>query len=71
MDPDDVIRRFEELALDDDQDLDVDDAIALLAALLADDAIEGKERAALEQVGATLYRVGLNERVIAAAKRRR
>lgn len=71
MDPDDVIRRFEELALDDDQDLDVDDAIALLAALLADDAIEGKERAALEQVGATLYRVELNERVIAAAKRRR
>lgn len=71
MDPDDVIRRFEELALDDDQDLDVDDAIALLAALLADDAIEGKERVALEQVGATLYRVGLNERVIAAGKRRR
>lgn len=44
MDPDDVIRRFEQLALDDDLDLEVDDAIALLAAVLADEAIEGKVR---------------------------
>ncbi|AOY90527.1 hypothetical protein BKK79_00800 [Cupriavidus sp. USMAA2-4] len=71
MDPDDVIRKFEQLALDDDIELDVDDAIAMLAALLTDRTIEGKERALLERVGATLYRVGLNERMVAARQRRR
>lgn len=70
MEPDDVIREFERRALDDELDLDVDDAIAQLAALLADSGIRGKERVLLEQVGATLYRVGLNERIVAAVKRR-
>jgi hypothetical protein len=70
MDPDDVIRAFEQLALDDDEELAVDDAIAGLAVLLANPAIQGKERALLTQVGATLYRVGLNQRVIASAKKR-
>ncbi|WP_164704846.1 hypothetical protein [Cupriavidus necator] len=50
--------------------MEVDDAIAGLAVLLADPAIAGKERALLTQVGATLYRLGLNERVVAALKRR-
>uniref|UniRef100_Q46N72 Uncharacterized protein n=2 Tax=Cupriavidus TaxID=106589 RepID=Q46N72_CUPPJ len=70
MDPDDVIRDFERLALDDTTELEVDDAIAGLAVLLADPAIAGKERALLTQVGATLYRLGLNERVVAALKKR-
>ncbi|WP_167884623.1 hypothetical protein [Cupriavidus oxalaticus] len=43
MDPDDVIRDFERLALDDATELEVDDAIAGLAVLLADPAIAGKE----------------------------
>lgn len=68
MDPDDVIREFERLALDDETELNVDDAIASLAVLLANPAIQGKERALLTEVGATLYRLGLNERVIAARK---
>lgn len=68
MDPDDIIREFERMALDDDFDLEVDDAIAGLAVLLADPAIQGKERALLTEVGATLYRFGLSERVIAARK---
>ena len=70
MDPDDVIRDFERLALDDATELEVDDAIAGLAVLLADPAIAGKERALLTQVGATLYRLGLNERVVAALSKR-
>uniref|UniRef100_UPI003F49AD33 hypothetical protein n=1 Tax=Cupriavidus yeoncheonensis TaxID=1462994 RepID=UPI003F49AD33 len=70
MDPDDVIRDFERLALDDATELEVDDAIAGLAVLLANPAIAGKERAFLTQVGATLYRLGLNERVVAALKKR-
>lgn len=41
MDPDDVIRQFERLALDEEVELPVDDAIAGLAVLLADPAIEG------------------------------
>uniref|UniRef100_UPI003F498286 hypothetical protein n=1 Tax=Cupriavidus yeoncheonensis TaxID=1462994 RepID=UPI003F498286 len=69
MDPDDVIRDFERLALDDTTELEVDDAIAGLAVLLANPAIAGKERALLTQVGATLYRLGLNERVLAIKKR--
>ncbi|CAG2159276.1 hypothetical protein AU476_23135 [Cupriavidus sp. UYMSc13B] len=68
MDPDDVLREFERLALDEKIELDVDDAIAGLAVLLADPAVQGKERALLTEVGATLYRLGLNERVIAARK---
>ncbi len=36
MDPDDVLREFERLALDEKIELDVDDAIAGLAVLLAD-----------------------------------
>ncbi|WP_228772794.1 hypothetical protein [Cupriavidus necator] len=50
--------------------MEVDDAIAGLAVLLADPAITGKERALLIQVGATLYRLGLNERVVAAFNKR-
>ncbi|KAF7962245.1 hypothetical protein AWV80_23975 [Cupriavidus sp. UYMU48A] len=68
MDPDDVLREFERLALDEKIELDVDDAIAGLAVLLADPVVQGKERALLTEVGATLYRLGLNERVIAARK---
>jgi len=69
MDPDDVIREFERLALDDETELQVDDAIAGLAVLLINPAVQGKERALLTEVGATLYRLGLNERVIAARKK--
>lgn len=69
MEPDEVILEFERLALDELVDLDVDDAIAGLAAFLTDANIHSKERALLERVGATLYRVGLNERVVAAVKR--
>ncbi|ENZ77787.1 MULTISPECIES: hypothetical protein [Pseudomonadota] len=69
MEPDEVILEFERLALDEQVELDVDDAIAGLAALLSDDTIGGKERALLERVGATLYRIGLNERVVAAVRR--
>lgn len=69
MSPDVNIKRFEQLALEDEQDLDVDDAISMLAILLTNPLIEGKERALLELVGATLYKVGLNERVIAEVKR--
>uniref|UniRef100_UPI003F49A98D hypothetical protein n=1 Tax=Cupriavidus yeoncheonensis TaxID=1462994 RepID=UPI003F49A98D len=70
MDPDDVIRDFERLALDDTTELEVDDAIAGLAVLLANPAIAGKEQPLLTQVGATLYRLGLNERVLAAIEKR-
>lgn len=70
MDPDEVIRAFEQLALDDGEELEVDDAIAGLAVLLTNPEIHGKERALLTQVGATLYRVGLNERVIREVKKR-
>ncbi|QRQ86282.1 hypothetical protein [Cupriavidus oxalaticus] len=69
MEPDDVIREFERLALDDDEELQVDEAITGLAVLLSDPSIRGKERALLTLVGATLYRVGLNERLIAAIKK--
>jgi len=70
MGPDDAIHEFERVALDDEVELEIDDAIAGLAVLLTDPAIEGKERVLLERVGATLYRVGLNERVMAALKKR-
>ncbi|MGO4302294.1 MULTISPECIES: hypothetical protein [unclassified Cupriavidus] len=70
MGPDDVIREFERLALDDDQELEIDDVVTGLAVLLTDPTIQGKERALLVQVGATLYRAGLNERVVAALKRK-
>jgi hypothetical protein len=69
MEPDEVILEFERMALDEQVELDVDDAIAALAALLTDDMIQGEERALLERVGATLYRIGLNERVVAAVRR--
>jgi len=69
MGPDDVIREFERVALDDEVELEIDDVIAGLAVLLTDPAIQGKERALLERAGATLYRVGLNGRVVAALKR--
>lgn len=71
MGPDDVIREFELMALDDDVELEIDDVVAGLAVLLSDPAIEGKERALLVQAGAVLYRVGLNERVVAALKKGR
>lgn len=71
MGPDDVIREFELMALDDDVELEIDDVIAGLAVLLSDPAIEGKERALLVRAGAALYRVGLNERVVAALKKGR
>lgn len=70
MEPDDVIRSFEQLALDESEELSVDDAIAGLAVLLANPAIQGRERVLLTQVGATRYRAGLNERVIEAVKKR-
>jgi len=70
MDPDDVVREFERMALDDETELNVDDAIAGLAVLLANPEVEGKERALLNQVGATLYRLGLNERLIEAQKKK-
>ncbi len=57
------------MALDEELELEVDDAIARLAVLLADPAVQGKERALLTEVGATLYRFGLAERVIAARKK--
>lgn len=63
-----MIRQFEQLALDDETELPIDDAIAGLAMLLADPAIQGKERVLLMEVGATLYRLGLNERVRAALR---
>ncbi|MGX6571265.1 hypothetical protein [Cupriavidus necator] len=69
MEPDDVIRAFV-MALDDDVELPVDDAIRGLAVLLVNPETQGKERAVLTQVGGTLYRVGLNERVIEAVKKR-
>lgn len=69
MGPDDVIREFEQMALDDDVELEIDDVIAGLAILLCDQATQGKERALLTRAGATLYRVGLDQRVVAALKR--
>lgn len=69
MDPDEVILEFERLALNNLVDLDVDDAIASIATFLTDERIPGRETALLERVGATLYRVGLNERVVVAVKR--
>ncbi|MGT2505707.1 hypothetical protein [Cupriavidus basilensis] len=51
MEPDDVIRQLEQLALDDETELPIDDAIAGLAMLLADPAIQGRERVLLTEVG--------------------
>ncbi|MBB1630277.1 hypothetical protein [Cupriavidus sp. UME77] len=68
MEPDDVIRQFEQLALDEEIELPIDDAIAGLAVLLADPAIQGKERVLLTDVGATLYRLGLDARLRKALK---
>lgn len=69
MGPDDVIRKFEQMALDEAVELEIDDVIAGLAMLLCAPAIQGKERALLAQAGATLYRVGLDQRAVAALKR--
>ncbi|MGO4151471.1 hypothetical protein [Cupriavidus sp. YAF13] len=69
MEPDDVIRQFEQLALDEEIELPIDDAIAGLAVLLADPAIQGKERVLLTDVGATLYRLGLDAGVRAVLGR--
>nr|WP_315594092.1 hypothetical protein [uncultured Cupriavidus sp.] len=69
MGPDDVIREFELMALDEAVELEVDDVIAGLAMMLCDPAIQGKERALLTQAGATLFRAGLDERVVAALRR--
>ncbi len=69
MGPDDVIREFELMALDEAVELEVDDVIAGLAMLLCDPAIQGKERVLLTQAGATLFRAGLDERVVAALRR--
>ncbi|AJG19150.1 hypothetical protein [Cupriavidus basilensis] len=44
----------------------MDDASAGLAALLADPAIQGEERMLLTEVGATLYRLGIDMRVRAS-----
>ncbi|MGE8369346.1 hypothetical protein [Cupriavidus sp.] len=66
MEPDDVIRQFEQMALDEETELPIDDAIAGLAVLLADPAIQGKERVLLTEAGATLYRLGIDARVRAA-----
>ncbi|SPS02201.1 hypothetical protein [Cupriavidus taiwanensis] len=71
MEPDDVIREFERLALDDEVELEIDDVIDRLALLLTNPEIQGKERALLVQAGAALFRAGLNERVVAALKRRK
>lgn len=71
MEPDDVVREFEKMAVDEGVELEIDEVVAGLAVLLSDPAIEGKARVLLTQAGATLYRLGLNERVIAALKRPR
>ncbi|AMR77643.1 hypothetical protein [Cupriavidus nantongensis] len=63
MDPADVIAAFQQLALDEELELDVDDAVAGLAQILADERMPEEVRVALEMVGATLYRVGLERRM--------
>ncbi|WP_236701995.1 hypothetical protein [Cupriavidus basilensis] len=51
MEPDDVIRQFEQLALDEGTELPIDDAIAGLAVLLADPAIQGEGEGAADGGG--------------------
>jgi len=65
-DPADVIGEFERIALNDSEDLPIDDAVAGLAQILADEPMPEEIYLALLMVGATLYRRGLSERMRAA-----
>jgi len=69
MDPKDVIAAFERMALGDEE-LPVDDAVAGLVQMLADERMPEEIWVALLTVGATLYRVGLDERVRAELRMR-
>lgn len=62
MNSNDVIAAFERMALGD-KELPVDDAIARLAQIMADERMPEGVRVALLAVGATLYRVGLDDRM--------
>jgi len=70
MEPEDVVRTFESLALDLGVELEVDDALAGLAMLLTSPALGRRERVLLTEVGATLYRTALNEQLHRAIRKR-
>ncbi|WP_454752100.1 hypothetical protein [Cupriavidus necator] len=70
MGPNDVIAAFERMALGD-QELPVDDAVAGLAQMLADEKMPEEMRVALLAGGATLYGVGGLTRGCAGRKKAR
>lgn len=61
---------FERLVLDEDVELDVDSAITSLAVLLCDPHDRGQKQSAADGGGRDPLRVGLNEWVVVAVKRR-
>lgn len=60
---DDVIQAFECLGSDEDEDLPTDRAMAILADLMVSQAMGPEALMALLDVGATLWRLGLAERM--------
>lgn len=63
MTPDRIVQAFQCLADDEDEDLPVERAVATLAAAMAEESMPGDLRVALLDVGATLMRFGLRERM--------
>lgn len=63
MTPEQIVQAFQCLADDEDEDLPVERAVATLAEVMANEGMPGDLRLALLEVGATLLRMGLRERM--------
>ncbi|QEZ47212.1 hypothetical protein [Cupriavidus oxalaticus] len=63
MTPEQIAHAFQCLADDKDEDLPVERAVAILAEAMSDASMPQELRLALIDVGATLLRLGLRERM--------
>lgn len=63
MTPDQIVQAFQCLADDEDEDLPIAMAVKQLAEVMAREEMPGELRLALLDVGATLLRAGLRERM--------
>lgn len=60
---DDVVQAFECLGSDEDEELPADRAMSILAGVMVDKTMSRETMLALLDVGATLWRLGLAERM--------
>ncbi len=63
MTPEQIVQAFQCLADDEDEDLPVERAVAILADVMANEVMPRGLQVALLDVGATLLRLGLRERM--------